>query len=97
MASPNREIWIDVFDTPYSSSVNTAANAIFLGLICLSLAACVAIAWRKRRFVPFTFVLCVAYVFEIGTYGLRFQDWSLSLFSIQYGLATITPVFVTIA
>lgn len=97
MASPAGEKWLDVFDTPYSNGSNTAANGLFLGLICLSLLASVAIAWRKRRFIPYTFVLCMAYVFQIWTYALRFQGWSFSIFSIQYGLATITPVFVTIA
>lgn len=97
MASPAGEKWLDVFDTPYSNGYNTVANGFFLGLICLSLVACVAITWRKRRFIPYTFVLCVAYVFSIWTFALRIQDWSFSLFSTQYGLATITPVFVTIA
>lgn len=97
MASPDREKWLDVFDTPYSNGANTAANGLFLGLICLSLVACVAITWRKQRFIPFSFVLCVAYVFEIITYALRFQGWDFTTYSVQFGLSTIAPVFVTIA
>ncbi|KAJ4394162.1 hypothetical protein N0V93_003379 [Gnomoniopsis smithogilvyi] len=97
MASPDREKWLDVFDTPYSNGANTAANGLFLGLICLSLVGCVVISWRKQRFIPFSFVLCVAYIFEIIAYALRFQGWDFTTFSVQFGLSTIAPVFVTMA
>lgn len=97
MASPDREKWLDVFDTPYSNGANMAANGLFLSLICLSLVACVVISWRKQRYIPFSFVLCVAYLFEIIAYALRFQGWDFTTFSVQFGLSTIAPVFVTIA
>lgn len=97
MASPDREKWLDVYDTPYSNGANTAANGLFLALICLSLVGCVVISWRKQRYIPYSFVLCVAYIFEIISFALRFQGWDFTTFSIQYGLSTIAPVFVTIA
>lgn len=97
MASPDREKWLDVFDTPYSNGANTAANGLFLGLICLSLVGCAVISWRKMRYIPFSFLLCVAYIFEIISFALRFQGWDFTKFSVQYGLSTIAPVFVTIA
>ncbi|CAN8098968.1 unnamed protein product [Discula destructiva] len=97
MASPEGDKWLDVSESPYTSSgANTAANGIFLGSICLSLVTCCVVAWRTRRFIPFTFVLCMAYVLEIWSYVLRFQGWNFSGYSIQYGLATVAPVLVTI-
>lgn len=97
MASPSGPKWLDVSDTPYSNTSNTMANPFFLGLICASLVACVAAAWRTRRCIPFSFVMCVAYIFEIAAYALRFQPWDYARFSTEVGLFTIAPVFITIA
>lgn len=96
MASPSGPKWLDVYDTPYSNGSNTAANPFLLALICGSLVVCVGATWRTRRCVPFSFVMCVAYIFEISAYALRFQPWDYSRFSTEVGLFTIAPIFITI-
>lgn len=97
MASPAGPKWLDVHDSPYSNGYNTTANQFFLALICISLVGCVAVTWRTRRCIPFSFVMCVAYIFEISAYALRFQAWDYTRYSTEVGLFTIAPVFITIA
>lgn len=96
MASPSGPKWLDVFETPYSNGSNTVANPFFLTLICISMVGCLAVTWRTKRCIPFSFAMCVAYVFEISAYALRFQSWDFARFSTEVGLFTIAPVFVTI-
>lgn len=97
MASPVGPKWLDLRETPYSNAYNTAPNALFLTLISLSLVGCLVASWRTRRCVPYSFVLCTAYIFEIAAYALRFQGWDASRMSIEVGLFTVAPVFLTLA
>lgn len=96
MASPSGPKWLDVEESPYSNESNATANEFFLVLICISLVACVAVTWRTQRCIPFSFVMCVAYIFEISAYALRFQAWDVMRYSAEVGFFTIAPVFITI-
>lgn len=96
MAAPNRPLWLDVNDSPYSNNGNGVASVFFLAIIAASLTCCLAISWKTRRFIPFSLVLTITCIFEITTYALRLQDWYIVTYTTNFGLSVIAPVFLTI-
>lgn len=96
MAAPNRPLWLDVNDSPYSNNGNGVASVFFLAIIAASLTCCLAISWKTRRFIPFSLVLTITCIFEIIAYALRLQDWYIVTYTTNFGLSVIAPVFLTI-
>lgn len=96
MTAPNRALWLDVNDTPYSNNGNGVASVFFLAIIAASLTCCLAISWKTRRFIPFSLVLSITCILEITAYALRLQDWYIVTYTTNFGLSVIAPVFLTI-
>lgn len=96
MAAPSESLWLDVHDTPYSNGSHVAGDVLFLAIICASLATCLAVTWKTRRCLPFSLVLCIAYILEIVAYALRLQSWYIVSYTTNFGLSLIAPVFLTI-
>ncbi|KAG8164690.1 hypothetical protein KVR01_004965 [Diaporthe batatas] len=96
MAAPNRPLWLDVNDSPYSNNGNQVASIFFLAIVAASLTCCLAVSWKTRRFVPFSLVLSITCIFEVTAYALRLQDWYIVTYTTNFGLSVIAPVFLTI-
>lgn len=98
MAAPRGSIEYSVNDTPYGGDASIPANAFFLALTAISLIACLGFALKTRRYMLFSAAMCLAYLFEIIAYGLRFEPaWVFAAYMLNFSLSTIAPVFVTIA
>lgn len=96
MAAPNRPLWLDVNDSPYSNNGNAVASVFFLAIIAASLTCCLAVSWKTQRFIPFSLVLSITCILEIVAYALRLQDWYIVTYTTNFGLSVIAPVFLTI-
>ncbi len=91
----------DVATSLYGYRPSLIANILFLGVLSICLIGCIATAAVTRRYLGFSLLLAIAYIFEIVAYSERIiawnDPWLVPGFIRQVLFLTVGPIFATMA